>query len=244
MSGGAARRDHVLITRPEPGASETAAAISALGWVPVLAPAMVLAPRPCRAVPRAQAVLLPSRAAARALGALDLPVFAVGEATAAEASARGWRDVAAAEGDAAALVALVARRLDPARGALLLAVGQGYGNELGARLRDSGFRVIRRVVYAAAPVPALPDAARIALAEERCAAAIFLSPRAADVASALIGAAGLASAARGITALALSPRIATVLRALPWRACLVPARPDIALLLGMLGRPGEGPHGP
>ena len=55
-------RDHILITRPEPGGSETATLVAALGWVPVLAPALVLAPRPPRALPAAQAVLLTSRA--------------------------------------------------------------------------------------------------------------------------------------------------------------------------------------
>ena len=36
-----------LVTRPEPGAAETAALVAALGWRPVLAPALLL--EPCRA---------------------------------------------------------------------------------------------------------------------------------------------------------------------------------------------------
>ena len=76
----------VLITRPEPGAAETARRVAALGWRPILAPALVLAPRPF-AAPPAQALLLTSRAAARALPPSDTPVLAVGEATAAEARA-------------------------------------------------------------------------------------------------------------------------------------------------------------
>ena len=35
----------VLVTRPEPGAAETARRVAALGWRPILAPALVLAPR-------------------------------------------------------------------------------------------------------------------------------------------------------------------------------------------------------
>src|SRR3954465_4216067 len=79
----------VLITRPEPGAAETARRVAALGWRPILAPALVLAPRPF-AAPPAQALLLTSRAAARALPPSDSLVLAVGEATAAEARARGF----------------------------------------------------------------------------------------------------------------------------------------------------------
>src|SRR4051794_8962650 len=107
----------VLVTRPEPGAAETASRVAALGWRPVLAPALVLAPRPF-ALPRAQALLLTSRAAARSLDPMDMPVLAVGEATAAEAQARGFAQVEAAAGDAAALAAQAARRLDPAAGPL------------------------------------------------------------------------------------------------------------------------------
>ena len=56
----------MLVTRPEPGAAETARQLAALGWDPVLAPALRLVARPV-ALARAQALLLTSRAAARAL---------------------------------------------------------------------------------------------------------------------------------------------------------------------------------
>ncbi len=232
-------RDHILITRPEPGASETAALVAALGWVPVLAPALVLEPVPPHALPAAQAVLLTSRAAARALPGLAMPVFAVGDATAAESRAQGCTHVAVASGDADALAALVAAWLDPARGPLLLAVGESYGQDLAAMLRAAGFRVHRRVVYAAHPAPSLPNDAMRALVQDRIAAALFFSPRSATIACALIAEAGLANAARGITACTLSPRIAAALGALPWRAIRIAARPDPGLLLDLLERRGD-----
>ncbi|WP_372491091.1 uroporphyrinogen-III synthase, partial [Falsiroseomonas oryziterrae] len=88
-----ADRDAVLVTRPEPGGAETAARVAALGWTPVVAPALVLNPVHLE-LPAAQALLLTSRAAARALPrpVPGLKVIAVGEATAAEARARGWAD--------------------------------------------------------------------------------------------------------------------------------------------------------
>ena len=118
-------RGAVLVTRPEPGAAETAARVAALGWEPVLAPALVLRPRAI-VIGRAQALLLTSRTAARALPPPipGLPVLAVGEATAEEARARGWRAEAAA-GTARELAEMAAQRLDPRAGPLLLAVGQG-----------------------------------------------------------------------------------------------------------------------
>ena len=236
----------VLVTRPEPGAADTARRVAALGWRPVLAPALVLAPRSAdRPLPAAQALLLASRAAARAVApgvSSQLPVFAVGEATAAEARAHGFVNVTAAEGDAAALAALARARLDPAAGPLLLAVGAGYGAELAAELRRGGFRVRRRVVYSAEPAAALPDEARAALAAEAVVAALFFSPRSAGCAIALLRAAGLAGTLARAEALAISPRVAAVLAAAPdprWRGLRVAARPDQDSLLRLLG-PGPG----
>jgi uroporphyrinogen-III synthase len=237
----------VLVTRPEPGAADTARRVAALGWRPVLAPALVLAPRRAEPLPAAaQALLLSSRAAARALAPAAspaLPVLAVGEATAAEARAHGFVNVTAAEGDAAALAALARARLDPAAGPLLLAVGAGYGAELAAALRRGGFRVRRRVVSSAEPAAALPDAARAALAAEAVVAALFFSPRSAGCAIALLRAAGLTGTLARADALAISPRVAAVLAAAApdprWRGLRVAARPDQDSLLRLLG-PGPG----
>ena len=65
----------------------------------MLAPALRLEARPsalAQGLARAQALLLTSRTAARALPPTDLPVLAVGEATAAEARRQGCRNVTAA----------------------------------------------------------------------------------------------------------------------------------------------------
>jgi uroporphyrinogen-III synthase len=240
----------VLVTRPEPGAAETARRLVALGFQPVLAPALVLASRPVR-LPDAQALLLTSRAAARALpipGAIggglapalraDLPVLAVGEATAAEARARGFIAVAAAAGDAAALAAAAAERFDPAAGPLLLAVGAGYGQPLAAALRARGFRVVRRIAYAARPAPALPEAAATALREGAVVAALFFSRRSAECAISLFQAGGLAASAARMQALAISLPVAEAARRslapLLWATIRVARRPDQDSLLDLL----------
>ena len=230
---------HVLITRPEPGGSETAQAVAARGFTPVLAPALTLEPVALVLPPRIQAVLLASRTAARGLPPTELPVFAVGTGTAAEASARGLPRVVAAEGDALALAALVAARLDPVAGPLLLAVGAGYGAALTALLRARGFRVVRRIVYRATPAASLPEPARAALAAGTVNAALFFSPRSAARMMELLRGAGLVERCTAIDAFALSPRIAATLRSLPWRCIRVPSQPDPAALLDMLGHATE-----
>ncbi|WP_301590245.1 uroporphyrinogen-III synthase [Sabulicella glaciei] len=225
------------MTRPEPGAAETARRILALGLEPVLAPALVLRSLPVAPMPPVQAILLPSRASARALSPSDTSIWAVGEATAEEARRRGFRQVRAADGDAASLAAAVAAALDPASGPLLLASGQGYGRDLLAALRAAGFRVIRRAVYAAGDAEALPEKAREALAAGRVGQALFFSPRSASCILRLLEGAGLASRAAGISAIAISPRVAAVLSPLPWREVLVAARPHQDPMLELLRRP-------
>jgi uroporphyrinogen-III synthase len=233
----------VLITRPEPGAAETAQRVAALGWRPLLAPALVLAPRPFVMPRAAQALLLASRAAARSLSAdafpAGLPVLAVGKATAAEAGAHGFVNVLTAGGDAAALAKLAAARLDPAAGPLLLAVGAGYGQDLALALRTQGFRVMRRIAYAATPAPALPEAVRLALGQGEVGAVLFFSPRSARCAISLLRTAGLAATAASTLALAISARVAETaaqtLAPLAWRAVRVAERPDQDSLLQLLG---------
>ena len=226
----------ILITRPEPGAAETAKALRALGWEPVLAPALTLAALPFKTPPRCQVLVITSRAAARALPATSARVIAVGEATAAEARARGFADVQAAAGDAAALAALIGATLKPEDGALCLAVGEGYALDLAAALRAKGFRVIRRVVYAARPSANLPDDALEALRQGSVHAALFTSPRIAVETMRLLRDAGLQGAVPRIIAIALSPRIATALAALPWAEIRIATRPDHASLLACLDR--------
>ncbi|WP_207537757.1 uroporphyrinogen-III synthase [Sabulicella rubraurantiaca] len=225
------------MTRPEPGAAETARRVFALGLEPVLAPALVLRSLPVAPFPPVQAVLLPSRASARALPLSDTPIWAVGEATAEEARRRGFRQVRAADGDAASLAAAVAATLDPAAGPLLLASGRGYGRDLLAALRGAGFRVIRRAVYAAGDADALPEEARAALTSGRVGQALFFSPRSASCILRLLEGAGLASRVAGISAIAISPRVAAVLSPLPWREVLVAPRPHQDPMLELLRRP-------
>jgi uroporphyrinogen-III synthase len=225
----------ILITRPEPGAAESARAVAALGWEAVLAPALTLTALPFKPPANCQTIIITSRAAARALPPAALPVIAVGEASAAEARARGFVDVRAAAGDAQALAALIGATLKPEQGTLCLAVGEGYALDLASALRAKGFRVLRRVVYAAQPSAALPAEARQALRKGRIHAALFTSPRSAQEAMRLLRDAGLEKAAQKIIAIALSPRIAAHLAALPWQEIRTASRPDHAALLACLG---------
>ncbi len=228
----------VLITRPEPGASETAARVAALGYIAIVAPLLQILPRRAALPPpgRTQAILVTSGNAIAALPRthLQLSLFAVGEATAARARVAGFAQVISADGDAGALAALVARSCDRARGALLLATGRDQGMALAARLRASGYTVNRRVVYAAEPVASLPVTARAALTAGTLTAVMVFSAATARQCVRLLRVAQLDEAVRSVDALAIGQPAAVALRALPWRRVLTAARPNQDAMLALL----------
>lgn len=228
----------VLITRPEPQASATARLIAARGFQPIIAPLLRIKPRsPHLPDPaRLQAILVTSGNAlpGLALTHLSVPLFAVGDATAERARSLGFRSVRSANGDGAALAALVLARLSPRAGPLLIAVGVHRGNELASTLRTAGFTVERRVLYEAAPVARLPAPAAAALHDGGLVAALFFSGETAAVFARLATGAGFAPRLGGVDALAIGERAAATLRPLPFRAVRVALRPTQEALLGML----------
>src|SRR5690348_2420424 len=119
----------VLVTRPEPDAGETASRLTALGHAPLVAPLLKIefVDGESLSLDDVQAVLATSangvRALVRRTERRDVPLFAVGQQTAALARALGFDSVASANGDAAALTALVEGEVEPGRGAVLHAAG-------------------------------------------------------------------------------------------------------------------------
>jgi uroporphyrinogen-III synthase len=106
----AARR--VLVTRPEPGASETAGRLETLGFQPVKLPLQETRPLPVDDLVwpgDVSIVVLPSASAVRHAPSelleklAGIPCLAVGEATARAASAVGFRHVREGGGDAESL---------------------------------------------------------------------------------------------------------------------------------------------
>ena len=228
----------ILITRPEPGASETADRVAALGFVPLIAPCLTIeAISPQLPLPQAVAAVLVTSGNALAdclSGFRDTPLFAVGDATAARARASGFVRVTSASGDAAVLATLVGRERRPDDGVLLLACGQGQGGALAASLRQSGFRVLRRVVYRSCPVTTLPTAAVDALRDGRVRAALFFSAETARAFVRSIRRAGLSERVGVVDACAIGAAAGVALQVLPWRRVRVAAKPTQEAMLALL----------
>jgi len=228
----------VLITRPEPGASQTARRVAALGFTPLIAPVLsIQSSGPTPRLPRdVAATLLTSRNAVVGCPPTchELPAFSVGDATAACAVKAGFTRVLSAEGDAVALAALVADRLAPDSGSLFLPTRRGEGLHLAGLLSQKGFRVLRHIVYQAAPVQALPVAAERELRAGHVQTAMFFSTQTARYFVHLLHRANLANAVHDIEAVSISEGSAMALRPLTWRRISVAAKPNQDAMLALL----------
>lgn len=219
----------VLVTRPEPGASATAARLTQMGFEPVLAPCLAIAHLPARLPDNPAALIITSGQAVAALPAAlhNTPVFCVGDATAARLRNAGFKQVMSAGGDAQDLFRLITAHRLP--GTHLLASGERQGLALARQLAAAGIAVLRRKVYAARPVRALPEAALAALHGAKISAALFYS---AETARSFVRLNPPNTAQ--IRACALSAAAAQPLHTLPWReirAALSPTEADLMALL-------------
>jgi uroporphyrinogen-III synthase len=226
----------ILITRPEPGATETAAKLVALGFVPIVAPVLSIVPRHVQVPDHVKATLLTSRNAVAGCPPFlhDRPVFAVGTATATSAADSGFSHVLNADGDAKDLANLIANTMSPADGMLFLPTGKGQGTDLAASLRQLGFQVLRRIAYQANRISVLPEAAASHLREGQLAAAMFFSGETSRHFVRLVRAAGLAEMVNAVQAVSISERAAVPLSFLRWRGISVAAKPNQDEMLVLL----------
>ena len=196
----------LLVTRPQPHAAGTAAALAALGHEPVLSPMLTVAPVTDAVISLddVAGLALTSRTAVEATAALArvrpdlaalfaIPVFTVGAATAEAARAAGFEQVLSADGAVADLVRLIRQYVRPGDGTILHLGGAVRAGDLAGDLASAGHAVSTIVVYEAVPAKRLSEAAVAALSAGRLDAALVYSER---TAAALVDAA----AADGLTA--------------------------------------------
>ncbi len=229
----------ILILRPEPEAGRMAKELRRRGHDAIAAPMLVreslgsssddLAGR------RWQGVLVTSP---KALGdfpvperLLDLPVFAVGAASAAAARAAGFRDVRTGPGTAEGLAADLRGRLDPAAGPLLWLAATDRSVDLAALLAGDGLAVDLVETYRMVPRGELTDAERAALAAG--AIVVTASARTSAALADLLGRAG-EGGARGQVVAAISQKAAAPLAAAGAGEVAVAGEPTAASLFALV----------
>jgi uroporphyrinogen-III synthase len=211
-------RQRVLVLRPEPGASETAARLAAAGFDPVVMPLSEIRPLGpiadidparigCVAATSANAL----RHAPPTLSGpvLEKPLFAVGAATAQAARAAGFSAVKTGSDDGEELAGMILENRP--EGAVLYLCGKVRRPEFEQILLRNGQDVAPIEVYDAVPISRRAEFAAIS-SDGSPLVALCHSPEAARMLAQLIeGIAGLAERTRVI---AISPRAALPLAAI------------------------------
>ena len=220
----------ILVTRPVEDGAEFARRLAAMGHDVILAPLLTVefhggAPL---ALDGVQAILATSANGVRALAARtaarQVPLFAVGPQTADAARDAGFIRVRSADGDAAALAARTGEWADPAKGLLLHVAGEEAPGALAETLRARGFQIRRESLYRVKAAQEMPPAAALALSQGVVDAALFFSPRSAEIFAACVQRAGLPT--RSLTAICISENTAKALEKINFSEIRIASSPN------------------
>jgi uroporphyrinogen-III synthase len=212
----------VLVTRPAPDSEATAEALRRRGFEPMLAPMLVFQAMPFQIEPSRdfRGLILTSTNALRAIAdhplprLQGLPVFAVGARTAQAAREAGFRDIRAAEGDAASLRELIAASAPERRGVapLLYLCATDVSRDLGGELGLRGINVVAIPVYRMVLLDDFTESVRAAFARQAIEAVLHYSRRSALAFIAATRRTGLEISALALPQICLSETIAATLR--------------------------------
>jgi len=236
----------ILLTRPEPDASETAARLQAGGHEVIVAPLLMIAIAPPPSdPPDPKAIILTSRNGVRALatwpqasGWHDLPVFATGVATARSAREAGFTDVRTAASDAAGLADHFMAHIDKDVRPILYPAARDRTGALTEGLRAGGYDVRTIEAYSAEMARTLGAAAMDAVRRKAIEGVLLYSNRTAEAFRAIIDRYDLSEHLQMTVLYALSDRVAEPLRGLPGWLRVAP-HPDEDSLLALLPK-GRG----
>ena len=233
----------VAITRPQADGERSAKALRAHGQDVLLAPLMRVEPVPADLSGHWSAIVITSANAPAALAGnaarpalLALPLFAVGERSAAAARDAGFTNVEAAGGDVHDLVLLIAERHRDTLPLLYLA-GEDRAADLVGELARHRINAEMRVIYRAVAAP-LPPALIDALRAGTLDAVLHYSKRSAENYLAGARAAGIESEALAVRHLCLSAQVAAPLQAAGAPHISVAKHPEEAALIELLGHSG------
>ncbi|MBT7955916.1 MAG: hypothetical protein HN731_12045 [Rhodospirillaceae bacterium] len=230
----------VLVTRPGEDGTALAELLGARGVESVVEPLLAIKQieGPALALEGVQAFLLTSangvRALARRTDRRDIPVYAVGDATATTARGTGFTQVHSAAGNVETLAELVAELLKAEDGPLLHVAGSAVAGDLIGLVEAAGFECKREVLYEAANERSLTSSTIAAIKDNHIEAVTLYSPRSAEIFVELIRKARLVRSCRNMLAICLSQAVADKISELHWLDIHIAAEPNQEALLDLV----------
>ena len=230
----------VLVTRPGDDGTALAELLGARGVGSVVEPLLAIKQieGPPLELDGVQAFLLTSangvRALARRTDRRDIPVYAVGDATAATARGTGFTQVHSAAGNVETLAELVKEILKPADGPLLHVAGSTVAGDLIGLVEAAGFKCTREVIYDVINKRSLTSSTIAAIKENHIEAVTLYSPRSAEIFVELIRKARLIRSCRSMIAICLSQAVADKISELHWQDIHIAVKPNQDALLDLV----------
>jgi uroporphyrinogen-III synthase len=236
----------VLVTRPQPGASRTAARLEASGFAPFVLPLTETVPLGVSLPQGDVAALIVSSANAIRHAPAKLfslysgkPVFAVGDETAAAAKAAGFADVRSSAGNAADLARDVAAGL-PAGSPTVYLCGRVRLDTLEAQLAGRGLDVLPVETYDTHErLPSQQELAMLDAGGPIGATLVYSAKGAASLARLVSPRAG--TMFRNTAFICISPRVARELGDVASGSVMAAETPDEDAMFDLLAEPGHDP---
>lgn len=233
------RETTVIVTRPEPDASEFAQALAKRGFRPIVFPLMEIWARRGGDLPDGAVVAFTSANGARSVRAAPSGLaFAIGPATAAAARAAGWAEIIASDSDSEKLADDIAAAYARGRfhGPVTHVAGSHRAGDLVARLVARGVPAERRVAYEAIAADALSAEVKSELRAPGPVIVSFFSPRTAAIFQSLSASPDDAAALGDVDAVCLSAAVAASLQDGAWRSVLVADSPSADAMIAAISR--------
>ena len=230
----------VLVTRPDEEGLALANQLKTVGKKILLEPMLIVENLPVKdlSYDKTQAYVITSANSIKALlnlrPDLEIPLFAVGNASAIAARKSGFKTVYSADGDADDLAKLVDDVLNPSEGDLLYISGKTQSGNLFKKLSSLGFGCREVFVYETIPRKSLSPETVAAIKNDQVDTILLYSSKTAEVLIKLVRKSRLVRQCKKITIICLSKGIANVAKSLNWYNVLVSDKPTQEGMLDLL----------
>ena len=228
---------HVIITRAQPGAAETAERLVEMGITPVLSPMLALeasTPEPDLNLDGAAGLIFTSANGVRFFeqrsDERDLTAWCVGPATEAAAIRAGFPKVRTAHGDADTLFHFISEFGSPNDGHLVHVANAAAAGRLSERLRTIGFKVAFAPLYMTVPSSTFSEDAIACLTSGTVGAILIHSAKGAAAIAAALVSVEIAETA----IVAVSDAAAQPLADMNWKRVEIASEPNEDALLAAL----------